>query len=329
MKGVGLFLLFVVPAALSSHRASGQPPDSGSSASIERITLPRESEEHIPVAVPTEPENTVELDFPWPLEDWAGRGFTPDAEKYAGDFVIEANRGKQRVFVTPVSAGAHRVLHVVLSLPGGKSRGIPVEFVPAPAGLAWRKVVFLGDTPVPEKGPAVALSPQPPRTRYREPSPASELGLLTTLRLMLSSTAEGARARAAADPSLERSLLGAVPRSFGDFTITPRFALRDATTDALGLCASVANTTPRRLIVDPASWVVRAGDRVYPVGTVDFPAEIEPGSTAPVFLVVARAPNGAPNLLLPDNRFEISAVLLGSVNPRPVLRMPLPGFETQ
>jgi len=43
--------------------------------------------------------------------------------------------------------------------------------------------------------------------------------------------------------------------------------------------------------------------------------------------VLGRAPDGSLTLLLPENDFEVSAVLLGSVNPRPVRRMPLQGFE--
>ena len=309
--------------------AAAQSPGKGSSATIERIILPPEGDELRPAAVPTEPENTVELDFPRPVEDWAGRGFTPDAEKYAGDFVIEATRGKERVFVTPIAAGAHRVLHVVLSLAGGKSRGIPIEFVPAPPGLAWRKVVFVAQEPAPVASRKFTLSGLAPRPRFRSPSPESELGLLATLRLMLNTTAEGARQVAAANPALELAVLEAAPRSFGDFTITARFAVRESTTDTLGICASVANATPRRLVFDPSGWVVRAGERVYPVATVDFAGEIEPGGTCPVLLLITRAPDEAPTLLLPGNRFEISAVLVASVNPRPVLGLPLPGFESR
>jgi hypothetical protein len=146
------------------------------------------------------------------------------------------------------------------------------------------------------------------------------------MRLMLGTTEDGAGDIAAANPALELRRLGGAPRSFGDFTITPRFALSDATTGTLGLCASVANQTARRLLFEPGSWVVRAGDRVYPVLTVDFPHELEPGSTGVALLVLARGPDGEPTRLLPDNAFGISVLLRGSVNPRPVMRMPLEGF---
>ncbi len=317
------FLLLAALPAVSGLSETAPPP------SIVRISLPDEEGERQPVALPTEPENTIEVDFPWPVEDWAGRGFTPDAEKFAGDLVVEAARGKTRIFVTPVSAGAHRVLDVILSKPGGGTRGVPLEFVPAPAGLAWRKVVFVDGAAPAAPRAAVGLTGSAPRARLRDASPEAEIGLITTLRLMLNTTADGARDFAAANPALDLEELHGAPRSFGDFTIANRFALRDATTGMVGICASVANETSRRLLFDPQSWVVRAGDHVYPVRTMDFAGELEPGSTAPVFLVLARGPDAAPIRLRADNAFEVSALVKASVNPRPVMRLPVEGFDSR
>lgn len=315
-----------LPLLLAAGALGPGPGEAPAPATIVRITLAAESEERQPIAVPTEPENTVEVDFPWPLEDWAGRGFTPDAERFAGDFVIEATRGSPRIFVTPVAADAHRVLHVVLAPAGGPARSVTLEFLPAPVGLAWRKVVLESGAPAAAPGPRVSLGARPPAARLREASPESEIGLVRTLRLMLNTTEDGARGIAAANPALELATFSGPPRSFGDFTIRPRFALRDSTTGSLGICASVANQTARRLLFEPESWVVRVGDRVYPVRTVDFPNEVEPGETAAAFLVLARGPDGASTGLLADNDFELSVIAIGSVNPRPVLRMPLEGF---
>ena len=313
--------LLLAAGALGAGADGPAPPPT-----IVRIILSPEAEERQPIAIPTEPENTVEVDFPWPLEDWAGRGFTPDAERFAGDFVIEAARGSPRIFVTPVAADAHRVLHVVLAPAGEPTRSVTLEFLPAPEGLAWRKVVLEGAVSGP-RGPRVSLEARPPLARLREASPESEIGLIRTLRLMLNTTADGARDIAAANPALELADSPGPPRSFGDFTLRVRFAVRDSTTGALGICASVANQTARRLLFDPESWIVRVGDRVYPVRTVDFPNEVEPGETAAAFLVLARGQDGAQTGLLADNDFELSVIATGSVNPRPVLRMPLEGFD--
>ena len=319
--------ILLVLAPLAAAAAAGPAADRAPSPSIVTVTLPAEADERRPLAFPTEPGNTIEVDFPWPVEDWAGRGFTPDPERFAGDFVIEAARGTPRIFVTPVSADAHRVLHVVLAQPGGLTRAIPIEFIPAPAGLAWRKVTLGAATAAADPAPAVALSARPPLARLREPSPESEIGLINTLRLMLNSPAARARAIAAANPSLALETFDGPPRSFGSFTIRTRFAVRDSTTDSLGLCVSVANHTAQRLLFDPGSWVVRVGDRAYPIRTADFENELDPQATGAAFLVLARGPGGEATRLLAGNVFEISVLLAGSVNPRPVQRLALEGFS--
>jgi len=294
-------------------------------ASIVRLELQPEEREERPYAIPCQPADTVEVDLPGPLEEWAGRGFTPDPERFAGDFAIEAARGRPRLFVTPVVSGARRILHVVLAPVRGRQRSLTLEFLPAPAGLAWTKVV-LAD-PAPAAAAAVRLLPTPPPAHYRAPSPESELGLLRTLRLFAAATAEQAAALAAANPALVLGVQDGRARPFDGFTLTPRFALRDATTGALGLGVSVANLTDRRLLFDPARWVVRAGDRVYPVATLDFAQEVEPGATVPAFLVLAHGPAGEPLRLLPDQPFEPSAALLGTASARPVQRLALAGWD--
>jgi hypothetical protein len=316
-------VLAVLAGVLRTACAAEPPP------SIVRIELPPESEEHQPFTLPTEPENTLEIDFPWPVTDWAGRGFTPDPERFAGDFVIEASRGKTRVFVTPVAAQAHRVLHVVLAEPDGSTRGIPIEFVPAPAGLAWRKVVFGARAAPEEARRRIALSLKAPRTGLRDPSPESELGMIRTLRLIENAGAGGAGSLAAANPALDIRMLGDAPRSFGEFTLSNRYAVRDETTGTLGLCVNVSSASRRRLFFDPEAWVVRVGDGIFLIRTLDFPGELEPGSTEEAFLVIARSPNGDPNPLLPDNAFEVSAALSGSASTRPVTRFVPEGFQTE
>ena len=192
----------------------------------------------------------------------------------------------------------------------GLTRSVALEFIPSPAGLAWRKVVFAPGEPA-GSGPAgVPPSGAAPRAPARVEPGLGDRPPPDAQRSCANSTAEGARGIAAANPSLSlREPSTPPPRSFGDFSVQCLFAARDATTGALGLCASVSNHTARRLLFDPSSWVVRAGDRVYPVRTVDFAGEIEPGGSQAAFLVLARGPDGRPTRLPADDEFEASVVL--------------------
>jgi hypothetical protein len=315
-------ILLALATAVPVPAPAGEPLP----ATIVRIVLPEEQAERRPIAVPTAGDDAVEVDFPWALEDWAGRGFTPDPEKFAGDFVIDAGRGRTRLFVTPVTPAAHRILHVVLAAPGGGTRSVSLEFLPAPAGLGWAKVVLTAPIPAPLP-PRIALSPAAPRTRLREASAEAQIGFLSTLRLLANLTAVGARGMQDANPSLAVSYSSREARSFGGFSIQCLFAASDSTTGSLGLCARISNLGATRLLFDPMSWVARVGDRVYPLRTVDFAGELEPGAAADAFLVLGRGPGGEATRLSPDNEFEVSVALAGSVNPRPVSRMKLEGFE--
>ncbi len=316
-------------AGILRGAAAGAPPPT-----IRRLTLPPEAEQRYPIAVPTDPDHSVELDVPWPVVDWAGRGFTPDPEVYAGDFLVDASRGSPRIFVTPLVSGGHRVLHLIVQPPGGTTRSIPLEFLAAPAGEAWHKVVLVDGAPAAESPDAAspsrggpprraARAPSPDAPAGRKPTPADELGLIRLMRRLHGLQADEAAALVAAQPALQWDDEARAPRSFGPFTVRLAFALRDGTTGCLGLCVEVRNATGRRLIFDAESWVVRSGDRVYPVRTADFANEVEPESVQTAWLVLTGAPDQNPARLLPDQDLSVSVRLSASVNPRPIFRFPV------
>jgi len=309
-----------------------------------RLELPEEAGQRYPIGIPTDPTQSVELAFPWPVIDWAGRGFSPDPETYAGDFLVDARRGSPRLFVTPLVQGGHRVLHVVLAPPGEAPRTVLLEFLPAPPQSAWSKVTFLAAASARPSAAAAgsgersaradevaAADGRPPENRtqrpapgpYRMPTPEMQLRLIRTMRLVRTLPPERARALVAADPALEWDDRRRAPRSFGPFVLRLAFAIRDRTTDCLGLCVDVRNTTRRRLVFDAESWVVRAGERVYPLRTADFANELEPEAAAVAWLVLARAQDGSPTRLLPEGDLQVSVQLAATVNPHPVWRFPL------
>ena len=170
----------VLSAAAATVRppraAAAVPPEDGPrlAPTIVHIGLQPESEQRFPIIVPTEPEITLELEFPWPLEDWIGRGFTPEPGKYAGDFIVDATRGSTRLFVAPIVPQAHRVLHVILSPVSGATLSVPIELIPAPRGLAWRKIVFSACKPLPDAGQSGSAGRRSALRRQPLPPPVSQ-----------------------------------------------------------------------------------------------------------------------------------------------------------
>jgi hypothetical protein len=134
---------------------------------------------------------------------------------------------------------------------------------------------------------------------------------------------EEASALVESRPALQWDDQGRPPRSFGPFTLRVASALSDRTTNCLGLCVEVRNATARRLIFDATSWVIRSGDRIYPVRTADFANEIEPESVQTAWLVLTRSPDRNPAQLLREEDLRVSVRLSAAVNPRPILRFPI------
>ena len=62
MRPASLWLLACAPA----FARLGGAPEPEPPPSIVRIALPSESDERQPLVLPTEPENTIEVDFPGP-----------------------------------------------------------------------------------------------------------------------------------------------------------------------------------------------------------------------------------------------------------------------
>lgn len=297
-----------------------------------RVPLP--TEQATPFTVPCSPEDSVLIVLPYAVTGWSGRGFSPQGVANteanagtAGDFTVFPGdlRGYKQFTISALVDRSSRTMHIFME--GGKI--LSIECVVAPSrDMAFRGVTFI-DTNATKQAVAEAVevardrantierSEEPPVSRYQEPSPESQVGLKNFMKALLAMNEERAAKMVGANPALQLVRLRDVTDS-GDYKITMRFALRDEITDTLGLCVTVKNETHGRLIFDNASWILRSGDRVYPVPTAEFVGELEPGASAAAFLVLARDAHGAPTRILPDGNYRVGLDLKGKVNTKPV-----------
>ncbi len=302
-------LLFALAAALRLAAAPDLP-------TVVVCPLPSEATARAAFIVPTSSDWALEINFPYPVADWAGRGFTPDPERYAGDFMIDATRGATRLYVTALAPNAHRVLHVALDAGGDRPQTVPLELVPTAAGQALRKLTFVADPPPAAKDPTLprAASIRPAHAA----SPRSEVALLRLARLLEALPLGEAERLSRASPALQFRPLQQAPADLGDFTIRPRFVVSDAVTGTAAVVAEVASARTERLLIDPRSWLVRSGDLVVPVATVDPAGVIEPGACLSVVLILAPGPDGGVLPLAPGQPLSVTAVLGDRSSARPV-----------
>jgi hypothetical protein len=280
-------------------------------ASIVSISLPEAIAQAHPVILLANPNDTLEVEFPWSLADWAGRGFTTDPDRFAGDFAIAASRGSGRLFLTPLSEKAHRTLHCVLAPPGGPTLSIALEILCAPPALSWHKVIFLAPQRQIDTGERLSGGTKAVARR------ADPIEVLGTLRALYAE-GTGERPTSRTRGGLGYRDLGAVPVDYGSFVVRPLFAVAGREGSTWGLCCLIESKSPRRILFDPLSWVVRSGTQVTRLTTCDFDPELNPGQASVAF-IAGPCPTGwslegayGSGTLRPSLR---AAAL---VNPRPV-----------
>ena len=266
---------------------------------------------------PTSCEFALEIDFPWPVCDWAGRGFTPDPERFAGDFVVEAERGASRMYVTALAANAHRVLHVALTDADGSVRTFPLEFVPSVPGRALRKLTLTAEAPAaPLPSGSVPARVQP----TARSSASSEIALLRLMRLAEALPAATFDSLLLGAPALHLVRRSDPPSDLGEVTVRIRYALSDDVTGEAGLAVEIANATGKRILLDPQSWTIAAGGHDYPIRTVDFVDVLPPRALVRAFLVLGPRPDGFAASLGAREPASLRVAICARASARPVSR---------
>jgi hypothetical protein len=274
----------------------------------------------------THPNEATAIEVPYPIEDWAGRGFTPDPGQVAGDFYISVRRGEKVCFVSPLAEKAQRTLQLVM-----RSEAFPIELRPAPQDYAFRKVVFFDAIEEQRQFAELAEKAQQKmqsseevqrlRTAPRQPlAPASDelqLGLLRTMQMLANMSEQQARKVVASNPALSWAKKDGKPVDAGDFTLATRFVIRNEAMKAIGIACEVTNKTKRRLTFLADSFVVRSGKCIYPATATDFNPVVEPGATNVAFFAVARTPDGSPLRLAVETPVQVSLALATSASVHP------------
>ncbi|WP_415907000.1 hypothetical protein [Oleiharenicola sp. Vm1] len=97
-----LLLCLALCAVGASVRADEEQP-----LTVVRFAL--DAERTRPYIILTNPVDATAVEVPYPIEDWAGRAFTTDPEKIAGDFFLRLRRGERTFFISRswTAPGAH------------------------------------------------------------------------------------------------------------------------------------------------------------------------------------------------------------------------------
>jgi hypothetical protein len=287
-----------------------------------------------PITVLTTPDEVTYIELPYPVVDWLGRGFAVNIDAAAADFHLRLRKGDRRVGITPLIKGANRLLHLVLS----NDSTISLSFVPAVDRESACRAIYFYDSIAANKATADAVerertivvspmvkSSSPPESMYKASSSRAQEGLVNVLRLVVGLPEARVSQFAKANPALEIANHPGNRLPADGYDLAVRCVVRDSITDTIGLAVAVRNTTTgRNIVLDPAGWSIRVGQRVYPIGTgagssVVFPGMLAPGATSMAYLILARSVDGSVTRLLAENDFRVTATPVVSELAYPVI----------
>jgi hypothetical protein len=341
----GVIVLCLLACGSAAAAPAEQPAAVAPPAALDRniYTVAYPQDQKTPFLVPCSAEESVLIVVPFRITGWAGRGFVPQgqgpagggadsAAAIAGDFEIIPGllNGYKQFAISALVNHSDRTLHIMME----GDRVLTLEFYIVPGEeQAFRRVKFVDAVAAAtavdglvqnehSRAATIKRSDEAPESRYTEPTPASQEGLRTFARALLAMTESRAKEMIAANPAIQAERLSK-SEPFGDFTILQRYAIRDDVTDTLAVVVALRNDTKMQLSFDPRSWIIRAGDRVYPVPTTDFAGALEPDKTALVVLELARDQAGMPTRLLPSSPLRISVQEAGKASTKPVMVDPL------
>lgn len=250
-------------------------------------------DDRVVVTVPVATNRVTTLSFPGPVAAIDAAGVTTDP-KVPGDFQLAHTRGTSFLSVRAVARGARGNLNI-----------------------RWDQRTWVFELQESDQ-PVLALNLRDPATDASVPAVAPRLSGTRLLALL---------DKAQAYPILKDQHPGSVAgvecrtfpgitnvTDFGDFDIRLDEVFRFNPEDTLVFHVRVRNRSSQPLHYRPDSFMVRAGDRLYPQSISDASGSVPPTNEVGVAFAVTGTPDGGRNELSLRNEF---AILVTRTSPSP------------
>jgi len=260
------------------------------SAAIQNVFL----DERTVVTVPAATNRVTTISFPSPIDAIDGAGITVDG-KTPGQFQLAHVRGSAFLSV--------RALFPKVS---------------ANLNLRWNDHTYVFEL-IESNAPVLSVIMQAPPTpgepgvgRAPEVSPLRLLSLLDKAKAFPLLKAQ--QPESVADVGFTTYDAEPLVSDFNDYQIRIEEAFRFNTEDTLVFRVAITNATDTLLIYQPNSFMVRAGNRLYPQSISDADGTIPPKGRSIVYFAVTGTPDGGRNELSLKNQFT---VLVQRLSPPP------------
>ena len=261
------------------------------SAAIQNVFL----DERTVVTVPVATNRVTTISFPSPIDAIDGAGITVDG-KTPGQFQLAHARGSAFLSVRALFPKVSANLNIRWN-----EHTYVFELIESNAPVLS---VVMGAPPTPGE-PGVGRAP--------EVSPLKLLSLLDKAKAFPLLKAQ--QPESVADVGFTTYDSEPLVSDFNDYQIRIEEAFRFNAEDTLVFRVAITNATDAPLIYQPDSFMVRAGNRLYPQSISDADGTIPPKGRSIVYFAVTGTPDGGRNGLSLKNQF---AVLIRRMVPAPM-----------
>ncbi len=288
------FLLAIVFLSLSIWRTWAHP-------GIMEVFM----DETIPQEIPMHPSVTLTIQFPHIIDGLNGAGFTADATKPFGEFLVSYTEPNNYFSLYPlVENPLPRNLNIIVK---GKIYVLRPYLV-TNSNKAWTALIFKdpeiykAETPHPK----VYKSVTPPKKTFETSSAAKIIGIIDMTKMLSQIKEPILNELLNVMPHVSVSLRQNDIQEYGTHRVFLDIVVRHDKYDILVFGVRVINDSQEDIVLNPESFTVRCGDQVYTQVVSDFQGRVKPGESAIGYFAIIGTAEGSPNYLAPNNAFQVN-----------------------
>jgi hypothetical protein len=241
-------------------------------------------DENVLTVVPVASNRVTTISFPSPIEAIDGAGVTVDG-KTPGAFQLAYTKGAAFLSVRALSPQAS-----------------------ANVNIRWNEQTYVFEL-IESNAPVLSLNMAEPPTPQEEGSHAPEVSPTTLLALLDKAKAfpllKTQQPESVADVGFTTYDGHPLVSDFDDYKIQIEQAFRFNAADTLIFRTAITNETNLPLVYQPDSFILRAGNRLYPQSISDGNGTVGPHGCSIVYFAVTGTPDGGRNDLSLKNAFTV------------------------
>lgn len=262
-------------------------------------------DETIPHEIPMHHSVTLTIQFPHIIDGLNGAGFTADATKPFGEFLVSYTEPNNYFSLYPlVENPLPRNLNIIVK---GKIYVLRPYLTPDP-NKAWTALIFKDPETAKDKEPPhprIYKSTRLPTKKLETSSTAKIIGMIDMTKMLSQIKEPILKELLETMPDISVSLRQNDLQEYGTHRVFLDIVSRHDKYDILVFGVRIINDSQENIVLNPESFTVRCGNQVYTQVVSDFQGRVQPRESAIGYFAIIGTAEGSPNYLSPNNTFQV------------------------